>query len=169
VAHEVDVDAHLSVDVLLEGQDHGHPVHDPPDAVDALLPPGPHLGADVVEDRDPRVLGRRGEPEVEIGVVDEDEQIRFFRPEHPAEPEEDAGDEPELRENLREAHDGHLGGAGDEADPLGFEVPTAHAAEGKRRVEGLHLADEVRPVQVSRGLARHDHDGSAMFLMRWHH
>jgi len=56
VSHEVDVDPHFRVDLLFEGQDHRHSVHDLPDAMDAVSPPGPHLGADVVEDRDARAF-----------------------------------------------------------------------------------------------------------------
>jgi hypothetical protein len=107
--------------------------------------------------------------EVEVGVVDEDEQLRLLFAEHPAEPEEDPDDEAELGEDLREAHNAHLGGSGHETDPFGLEPLTAHAAEGKRRVEGLHLADEMCPVKVSRGLARHDHDGSQFFHVRPNH
>ena len=70
-----DVHPGIPVEFFLEGEDDGHPIHGFPDRLDPALPPGPHLGTDIVENLDAVLPGGAGEREVEIRVIDQDDEV----------------------------------------------------------------------------------------------
>ena len=117
MADEGDVHAGLPVKFLLKGEDHGHSVYGIPDDVDPILPPGPYLGADVVEDLDPAPPGGAREREVEVRIVDQDDEIRRRLRKRALQAAHHPEDHPELEDHLRQSHHGHVGCVGQEFYP----------------------------------------------------
>ena len=80
VAHETDRDAVSFVEGRLEGKQYRHPVHALRDLFHPVFPPGPYLGADVMQHRDPQPLRMARQAQVEAGVVHGDQQVRPLLP-----------------------------------------------------------------------------------------
>ena len=74
----LDIDACCLIEGNFKGEEDDHFLHPLGDQLDSLRPPGPHLGTDIVEDRNPFPMGNLGQTEIEIGKVDQDDQIRSF-------------------------------------------------------------------------------------------
>ena len=71
MADKLGLHAAFAIERLLEGEDHQHPVDVLPDQLDAVLLPGPQLRADEVEDRNAQPVQLFGQPEVNLGKIDE--------------------------------------------------------------------------------------------------
>src|SRR5712692_390663 len=75
MADELDPHTGTPIELLLEGQDDEHTVDEAGDLPDPPLAPGPDLRADEVEDRDAGAARAARETEVEVGIVDQEDQI----------------------------------------------------------------------------------------------
>src|SRR5262245_41563001 len=67
------------VDLLLERKYHQHAIGQALDCRHPPPPPGPDLGADVIDDGNAERLDGSAEAEIEVRKVDEDERLRLFR------------------------------------------------------------------------------------------
>ena len=114
--HEL-LEAVLSYWSVLEGEDHEHTIDLRLHRLHPSGTPRPQLRADVVDDRDAEPAHRGHEPEIEVGKIDRDEDVRSPRPRF-------VGEAPEHRVRARQ-----------DAERLG-ETGHRHAAE---------IADEPRP------------------------
>ena len=111
VPDELGVDPPLAVEGLLEGEDDEHLVDSFLDPAEAAALPGPELGRDEPDDRDPGATQVLREPEVDVGEVDEDSDVgtpAADRADQAAVAGVDAGD---VAQDLRDAHDGDIFGA----------------------------------------------------------
>src|SRR5271157_4829298 len=73
--YELRLDAALAIKLLLEREDHQHPADVVPHLLDSPLLPGPELRTDVVNDGNAALVKFAGEPQIEIGEVDEHRRI----------------------------------------------------------------------------------------------
>ena len=71
MADKLGVDAALAVKRLLKGKDDQHAVDVPLHQLDAVFLPGPELRADEVDDGNAEAVELLGEPEMDVGKVDE--------------------------------------------------------------------------------------------------
>src|SRR3954471_15329516 len=72
-------DAAVHEELLFEGEDTEEAVDDAAHYFGAPLPPRPYLGSDQVDYRDAHLLELAGHPEVEVGRVGEDGEVRPAR------------------------------------------------------------------------------------------
>jgi len=70
VAHILDIDPRVLIQLYLEGEDDEHFVHDPGYLLYPSAPPRPYLRAYVVYDRYAELLRRFRESQVEVRQVD---------------------------------------------------------------------------------------------------
>src|SRR5262249_26312136 len=63
------------VEPFFERKDDAEAIDAPCDLAYSSAAPGPYLRTDVVEDGDAELLGLLGEEQVELGIVDEDDQV----------------------------------------------------------------------------------------------
>ena len=76
VAHVIHRHALLPVKVGLKGKDDHQAVGEAGEGAHPVGAPGPDLGADVVHHRHPVVSGQAGHPEIEVGKIHQDGQVR---------------------------------------------------------------------------------------------
>ena len=129
VPHEGDRDPRVLVEGDLEWEQHRHPVDDPADAVHAAASPGPDLRADEVEHLDPGPLGYLGQPQVEVGVIDQDEKRGGGGEEPSFQDVEILDDDRQMPQHLHQPHHGHLVGVHQGLDPSLAHAVTTHAEE----------------------------------------
>ena len=70
--------AGIAIDLFLERKDHEHAIDEPLHHLHAALAPRPELRADVIDDGHAELLDRRGETEIEVGKIDQDERVRLL-------------------------------------------------------------------------------------------
>ena len=163
MAHEAHVHALRAIQRLLEREDHQHPIDQRLHRLHAARAPRPQLRADVVDDRDAQRLDGAHQPEVEIGIVDEDQHVGplFARGRH-----ELLIGGPGSRQHLQ-----RLGEAGDREPPEVGDQPRARAgelfaAEPERlefRVASPQRFDERAGIEVAGRLAARNHDPHCFF------
>ena len=167
MADPLDRHAGITIDALLEFEDHQDAVGDAAHRLHAPRTPGPELRADVVDDRHPELAQGAGEREVEVGKIDGDEDVWTFlarvRDEAPVDligPGQDAGDF-EQAGHGQAAEVSEQGGAGG-AQPIAAE-------SGHRDVRCLraNLARELGGVQITRRFAARDHHPHANPSISW--
>jgi hypothetical protein len=121
MADELHVDAGVPVEGFLERKDHQHARHVTLHRPHASGPPRPQLRADVVDDRHAEPTHGSHQPEVEIGKIDGDEDVRPVRPRALRQP-------PDHRQRSRDDANG-LGEAGDRELPEVAEQARAGGAQ----------------------------------------
>src|SRR5712691_7014978 len=75
MSHVLAPEAQAPEERLLEGKHHGQAVDRGGEAPRATWTPGPELGRNVVEHFGPRAARGLGDPDVEAGIVDQDDQV----------------------------------------------------------------------------------------------
>ncbi len=108
VADEFGTDAVVAIELLLEGEDDEHAVDVFLDELDAVLLPGPELGADEEDDGDAEAVELFGQLEVDVGEVDEDGDRGAALADGLLEAAELAVDAGQVADDLGDAHDGHI-------------------------------------------------------------
>ena len=132
--------------VHLEGQDHRDVVGVAGQRGRPPGLPGPHLGRDVVQDRDTPVVRGLGDAEVEPRVIHGNHQIDRARVQERGDAAQESPEEGEVAHHLHEAHDGQLVQACHELHALRGHAGTAEsheAAAGKTATEGSRHAGTV--------------------------
>ena len=158
MADELNVDASLSVERLLERKDHEHPVHVRLHRLHAAGAPRPQLRADVVDDGDAETAERGQQPEIEVRRVDGHEHVRTQLtclvdepPQHRERARHDA-------DRFGQAGDRQAAVVADEMPARGFETMAAEAEDFGVRLARMQLRGERAGIQIARRLAAGDHD-----------
>src|SRR5579885_1906045 len=81
MADELAWNARFGIDLLLEWKNDQHQIDPLGDRLNPTRSPRPDLRADIVDDRNAETLGRLGQSKIEIGIIDQDQQIHSF-PKH---------------------------------------------------------------------------------------
>ena len=79
MANELDRHAGIAVEGFFEWKNHQNAIGDALHGPHPVPAPRPELRADVINDRDAEILHRRGQAEIEIREVDDDERLRLLR------------------------------------------------------------------------------------------
>ena len=125
------------------------------DLFDPSGPPRPNLRADIVDNGDVLLISIAGEPEVEIGEVDQDDQVgplladRLF--EHP----EGLQDRPDLGKDLRDSYDREGPGGIEEFHPRGLKPFSSHPKKSDLGIDPMDGADEMAALEVSGDFSGH--------------
>ena len=130
------------VELFLEREDDEHPVDVLRDVPHSPPPPGPELRRDVVDDVQPQLLAALGQAQVELGIVDEEDDVRTFALDLLDDLIEDAPEHRQMAEDVEEADDAHLAGVMEERHPLAREQVAADAEHLQFRIELLQLAHD---------------------------
>ena len=154
---EGDRDPGLLVEGDLEGEEDRHHVDHAPDPGDAPASPGPHLRGDEVEDLHPLALGELGEPQVEVWVVDQDQQVGGGVAELLLEDVETFDDDREMGDHLDESHDSHDVGVHEGLDPRPSHAVPAHAEKAGFGGQGAYFIRDARTVHLAGSLTGDDH------------
>ena len=104
----IDVEFTSPVHLDLERKEHEHPVDEARDRPYALPPPCPHLGRHVVQNRYATAAQATGQPQVEVGEIDQDGQARPACLGSQQQLAEHAADARQLAGNLGDADDRDL-------------------------------------------------------------
>ena len=143
----------LPVKVPLKGEDRDHLAHGIAQDAHAPPPPGPNLGADKIDDRNPATFQLFRQTEVEIGKVDENRSarpaaVRFL--EQSAEGPEEAR---QAGDDFGNPDDGYLVGIDDGLHPGAAHFAAAATENTYGPVFLRECAGQPRPVQVPRTLS----------------
>lgn len=95
----------MFVELDLEGKDTDHASYVFSDELHTTRPPGPDLGADVVENRDAERAGHTRDAEIEIRGVYEHERVGPAFAQGSLDAAQESEDAGQLRQNLGKAHD----------------------------------------------------------------
>jgi hypothetical protein len=158
VACEGGVYSSCAVEGSFEGEDDDHAGDALLDPAEATALPGPELRADEPDYWNPGTPEVLGEPEVHVGKVNQDGDVRP--------PAMDAADEfavlrvdeGGMAQNLGDAHVGDVPGANDLALPLQGHLRAAQAGKRRRRKALAKCRNQVRAIDVSRGFTGGDKD-----------
>ena len=107
----------LLVERLLERKDHEHARDGVADGREPAPPPGPYLGRDVVDDGNSAAVQGPGEAEVEVGIVDEDGDVRPLAGRRPRAAPEDRAQVAQVGDDLEEPDDGEVAHVGESDAP----------------------------------------------------
>ena len=146
------------VKVGLEGKDDHQAVGEAGQGAHPVGPPGPDLGADVVQHRHPVVFGQAGHPEIEVGEINQNNQVRGRGFQDAADASEGLPDSGQVAHHFHEAHHGQLRGGGENPHPLGAHFLAPHPEElgvGAELPDGRH---QPGGVVVPGGLPGDDED-----------
>jgi hypothetical protein len=119
--------------------------------------PSPHLGTDVIQDRDPPLMSRFGKAEIKIRKVDEDDEIRPLPIEGSFQLSEGSQDDPEFEEDLCNAHDRKGTMVIEKGHACTLEGVSSHAKTVDMRIHLTEGFQQMGAVKISRGLACDHH------------
>ena len=156
VADERDRHAGLPIERLLEREDHDHPVDGLADRAHAAAAPRPHLGRDVVDDRDPPALQLAREAQVEVGIVDQNGEVGPLGVGTSEQVAEDRPDPRQVSQHLQEADDGEVADVGDEPAALGLQAVASQPERLDVDADLAQVAYELGRVEIARRLAARD-------------
>ena len=159
----VDLDAVVAIERLLEGEDDEHLgdvfLHE----FDAVLLPCPELRADEEDDGDAEAVELFGELEVDVREIDEDGEVGPVLADGGFEAAEFAVDAGQVADDFSDAHDGHVFCTDDAVESGLDHARAAHADEGGMAPgEGelaAQLVNEQCAVVLAAGFAGGDEDG----------
>ncbi len=154
MAHVVGSNPFLAIERLLERKNHQHLVDELADLSNATAPPGPHLGADVVENGDSPLLQTLREPQVKSREVDEDRGVRFALLRFVGEALHRSPERRDLPDHFQEADHGDFLELDDEVGAIRFRARAAEAERLDRGNARSKLAQELAGIQVSRRFTR---------------
>ena len=162
MAHKLSLNALLAIERLLEGKDHQHLVDVLPHQFDAVLLPGPQLRADEVDHRNAQPVQLPGQPEVNLGKINEHGHAGPPIANGLLQPRILAPDTRQMANHFGQPHDRHVFRADDALDPGSGHALAAHAEEaGGLAGCGKLLLERVgqhRSVVLAAGLACRDED-----------
>ena len=124
------VHARLPVQGHFKGKHDDHRLDQPGDRLDPALAPCPDLRTDVIKDRDAELSRRLPEHDIEIGKIDQDEEVRPFLAKETLQPGKHPVDHAEMGDHLGDAHHGDFGCIGQQryACRRMFLLPTPNKA-----------------------------------------
>ena len=129
VAHVRNRHALLPVKIGLKGEDDHQAVGEAGQGADPVGAPGPDLGADVVQHRHPVVFGQAGHPEIEVGKIHQDDQVRPGRFQDAADAAQGLPDGGQVAHHFHETHHGQIRSGGENPHPLGGHRLAPHPEE----------------------------------------
>src|SRR6516165_5146074 len=149
VTDELDRNAAVAIDRLLEGEDHQDAVGERADRLQTPLPPRPDLWPDVVDDRHAKPLDPGREAEIEIWRVDDDERVRFMGPRRPHELPERGERLRDCGQRFGESGDGNAAIVGKELATCLLKAWTAEAGHLRAGRERPELTRQGAGVQIA--------------------
>jgi hypothetical protein len=158
MADEFRVDAVLTIKVGFERQHAQHLVDRCLDAVDARLPPGPHLRTDILNRLDAGRAQPRGERQIEIRRIDAAEQVRWIGQQARGELPPQLQQARQVSEHLGQPHDRQLLGAIPGIAAGGPHFRPGDTNETHARCTGLERLNQAGPQRIAGRLAGGDRD-----------
>ena len=121
-------------------------------------PPGPDLGTDVIQDRYVSLSRLAGQPQVEVGVVDEDQQVGAAGFEETVQAAQYPSNEWQVPYDLGDAHDGKPFDMVEQRASGPFHAVAADSKYIDSRPHCLERGHHAGAVHLSRCLTGDDHD-----------
>ncbi len=152
VAHVGNRHALGPVEVGLKREDDHQAVGEAGQGAHPVGAPGPDLGADVVQHRHPVVFGQAGHPEIEVGKIHQDGQIRRRGFEDLPDASQGLPDGGQVTHHFHETHHGQIRGGGENPHPLGGHRLAADTEERCARAGLPHGRHQPGGVVIAGGL-----------------
>jgi hypothetical protein len=149
MAYPLDIHPSFPINGNLKREKDDHLLHPSADLFHPAGPPGPNLGADVVENRDIPTVSSLCQPEVEVRKVDEDDQVRPLPVQGLLQYLEGLEDRSDFGKDFGDPYDGEGSGGIEEFHPRPFESFSSHAKKLDLRIEAMDCLDEMSAVKVS--------------------
>ena len=155
------------IKIYLKRENHEHPVHQPLDFLYPSRVPSPNLRGDVIEYGDARFLDKFSHPEIKTTVVHENHDIR-----PPCQNILVTGldirlDFVQIFQDGQETHDGRiLVMTNDLTSGLPHQI-TSPSADFRIRIKLFQSLDQIRGMQITRGLSRNNVVFHWLFSILW--
>ena len=146
-------DVVLPVEILFEGEDDDHVIDIAGDLVHAPAMPRPHLRRDEIDDFEPDLSGAPRHPEVESGIVDQQNRVGPFLFDRGDEVAEDPPEHAEVQQHVEEPHEAEVSGVVEQIHALFSQKIAADAEDVKIGSELPELVDDAGGVQIARCLS----------------
>jgi hypothetical protein len=149
VAYPFHIDPCCLIERDLKREEDNHFFHHSSDQVNPFGSPGPYLRTDIIEDGDSSSMGQLGQSKIELGKIDQDDEIRFLPFERPFQSSQGLEDRSQFQEDFSDAHDRERRSRIEKLHPPSFQTFPSHSKEpnfGFNPLDGLH---QVGAMQVS--------------------
>jgi len=119
--------------------------------------PGPHLGTDVIQDRDPPSVSGFGKAKVKIRKVDQNNKVRPLPIKRLFHHSESLQDDPELEEDLCNAYDRKGTMVIEKGHACAMEGISSHAKTVDMGIDFTESLQQMGAMKISRGLSCDHH------------